>query len=258
MNYHIHTKVSWEQKLSKPWEDTFYPSLTKKIRKSDSYFEELFELKITPVENISEADNFFSIYNKEIASRGNYIYKPDEQKNILDKKILDGKKYTQASIINKNTNQYAGGIIFSIVDDKLSFALRAFDKETRSNYRSVTTIDFWVEKKIFEYARNEKLPAISHGTDNYPNKGRVGLVLFKLKLGGKPKVSKKEHEVLELSDLDIVNFNVPTFFWDKPDENEYFKTAHLFYAPGSIDESVLGELIKVCEWAGVELLIHQS
>lgn len=256
MAYSVHTKVNWEQKVSSRWEDFFYPSLVKKLRKSDEYFNENFTFSISPVKSINDVETFLALYDKEIASRGNYVFKKNQQKETLNNKISEGKKYLLASIHKKNSGKFSGGILFHILDNKLFFYLRVFDKEIRSSFRSVTTIDFWAEKKMFEYASSQNLKFISHGTDSYPNKGRAGLVLFKLKLGGKPKVSKKEHEILNLTEDDIKAFNTPTFFWDNPDENNFFKNAHLFMKEKEVDESVLAELVKVLQWTGIEFQIH--
>ncbi len=257
MTYLVHTKITWEQKVIPSWKEFFYPSLVKKILKSEAYFEDLFEFKITPVNEISECEKFFLIYDKEIASRRNYLFKKNEQKENLAKKIDTGRKYFQSSLYKKESQGYVGGIIFSIIDDRFSFAFRAFDKNVRSEYRSVTTIDFWVEKKMYENAVSQNITRIFHGYDNYPNKGRTGLVLFKLKLGGRPKISNTEHDILEITENIIKEYNAPTFFWDNPDENNFFKVSHLFYKEGEIDESVLAELVKVTAWAGIELNLHK-
>lgn len=256
MAYSVHAKVNWEQKVSSDWENFFYPSLVKKLKKSDEYFNENFIFSIIPVNSVNDVETFLAIYDKEIASRGNYIFKKNQQKETLSNKISEGKKYLLASIHNKKSNDLAGGILFHIVEDKLFFYLRAFDKEIRSSFRSLTTLDFWAEKKIYGYAFSQNLKLISHGTDSYPNKGRTGLVLFKLKVGGKPKISKKEHEILSLTEDDIKAFNTPTFFWDNPDENNFFRNAHLFMRENEVDESVLTELVKVLQWTGIEFQIH--
>jgi len=258
MTYSVHTKVNWIQRISSNWEDFFYPSLIKKINKSNSYFDELFSFKVTTIKTINDANEFLLLYDKEIASRKNYIFKKNEQKEILDNKIQGGKNYLLASLYKKDSGKFAGGIIFHILEDKLFFYLRAFDKEIRTSFRSLTTLDFWAEREMYEYAFSQGLKFISHGTDNYPNKGRTGLVLFKLKVGGKPRISKKEHEILELSDEQILEFGIPTFIWTNPDKESFFQKAHLFYKEGSLDESVLTELIKVCQWAKIELILHKT
>lgn len=257
MTYSVHTKVSWLQTVSSNWEDFFYPSLVKKIKKSSDYFESLFEFKVSNILEVSDVDNFFDLYNKEIASRGNYIFKENEQKEQLDGKVQNGKKYIHAGIYKKDNRRYCGGVIFSIIENRLSFALRVFDKEIRNEYRALTTIDFWAEKKMYEYAHSQNLEFISHGTDNYPNKGRTGLILFKLKVGGKPKISKKHHEVIELTEEEITNYDATTFFWTNADDNGFFRKAYLFYKSRSMDESVLSELIKVTAWAGIELELKE-
>lgn len=253
MTYLIHSKVNWVQKIDPTWEDTFYPSLVKKIKKSDQYFKELFDFSVKPITSISETNDFFNLYDKEIASRKNYLFKPDEHKQSLNNKISNGKNYFHGSLINKDTGTYTGGVIFSIVEDRLSFYLRAFSKDARLKYRSLTTMDFWVEKEIYEYAKANKLKHISHGNDNYPNKGRTGLILFKLKLGGKPKISNREHDILEIEEEELKQYGAPTFVWTDSDENNFFHTANLFYKENEINESILSELIKVCEWSGIKL-----
>ncbi len=257
MTYSVHTKVTWEQKVSTSWEDIFYPSLSKKIRKSDSYFDQLFELQISPITDIHEANDFFNLYDKEIASRGNYLFKQNEKKELINTKIKSGKNYFQAILRKKDTNEYAGGIIFTTIEERLSFSFRVFDKQIRSTYRAQTSVDFWVEKKMYEYSISKKFQTITHGNDSYPNKGRIGLVLFKLKVGGKPKISKMPHDILEVTDTDINEFNAPTLFWDDPDENNYFQKAHLFYNEDAIDGNVLQELIKVMSWTEIELELHK-
>lgn len=252
MNYSIHTKVNWNQKNTLGWEKAFYPSLVKKVKKSDGYFKENFYIEITDLDSIHKASNFFKLYNKEIVSRGNYLYPPGYQQKLLEGRIKEGKKYIQVIIIEKGTQKHAGGIIMRINEDQLIFSLRAIDSNSRSYYRSATTLDFWIEKEIYEYARSQNFSYLSHGTDSYPNKGRIGLVLFKLKVGVKPKISPKEHEILNLTEDDIKAFNTPTFFWDNPDENNFFRDAHLFYKKSEVDESVLSELVKVLNWTGIQ------
>lgn len=258
MNYSVHTKVNWNINVSSNWEDFFYPSLVKKLIKSEGYFGSLFEFKIAPLNSIDDAQDFLKLYDKEIASRENYVFKKNEQREVLNEKIQAGKKYFLAGLMKKDTGKFTGGILFHIIDTKLFFHLRVFEKETRTTFRSLTTLDFWAEKKLYEYAFSQNLMNISHGTDKYPNKGRTGLALFKLKVGGKPKPSSKEHEIIELSEEQIVKFDVPTLFWTNPDVNGYFQTGHLYYKEESLNESVLTELIKVCEWAGIELKTHNS
>ena len=256
MTYSVHTKVNWQIELSDNWQNKFYPSLVRKLNKSESFFDELFEIKFTPLNNINETESFFKLYDKEIVSRGNYIFKQNEQRDSLEQKLLNNKKYFMANIIKKDTGKYGGGIIFSIVEDRVSFALRVFNKEIRSSFRALTTLDFWAEKKMYDYATSSHLNFISHGTDSYPNKGRIGLVLFKLKVGSKPKISKKEHTIIELSETEAIEYDVPTFFWTLPDQNNFFQEAHLFYKEGEINESIFSELIKVMEWTNIKLNLH--
>lgn len=257
MTYSVHTKASWDQNLDKGWEETFYPSLVKKIRKSNDYFENLFNFKVSPIVDINEASEFFDLYDKEIASRKNYLFKQNEKREMLSGKISGGKKYFQAILRKKDTNEYAGGIIFTTVEKKLSFSFRVFDKQIRSTYRAQTSVDFWVEKKMYEYSISKEFTTIIHGNDNYPNKGRAGLVLFKLKVGSKPKISKLPHDIIEVADDEIALSDTPTFFWDKSNENNYFQKAHLFYRKNGIDENVLSEMIKVMDWTGIELDLHK-
>lgn len=256
MNYSVHTKVNWNINVSSNWEDFFYPSLVKKLIKSESYFGSLFEFKITPLNSIDNAQDFLKLYDKEIASRENYVFKKNEQREMLNEKIKTGQSYFVASLVKKDTGKFAGGILFRVLNTKLFFYLRVFEKETRMTFRSLTTLDFWAEKKLYEYAFSQNLENISHGTDKYPNKGRTGLALFKLKVGGRPKPSSKEHEIIELSEEQILEYNAPTLFWTNPDGDGYFQEGHLYFKKDSLNESVLTEIIKVCEWTGIELILH--
>lgn len=255
MNYKVHSKINWEIIVKADWKEAFYPSLVKKLEKSEEYFERNIDFKLLPLNRIEEASNFFNLYDREIVSRKNYAYGANEQKLAYEKR-LNLRQYYQAIITNKNGGGYVGGMIFSIFDHKLSFGLRSFDKNLRKELQKETTVDYWAEKKIHELAKSKNLNIISHGTETYPNKGRTGLVLFKLKIGGKPKLSRKEYEILNLSEGDVQNFDSPTFFWTNPDEKEYFKKAHIFYKNEAIKEDVLSELTKVTAWAGTELVLH--
>lgn len=257
MNYQIHTKVNWQEEITSDWEYFFYPSLVKKIKKSNEYFNSLFHINVNELKNVEQAHNFFQLYDAEIVSRKNYIYEPEYQKKRIEKSLYEGKKYILVDLILNEGDKYAGGIIMRISDTSLIFSLRTIDSSTRASFRSVTTVDFWLEKVIYDYAVSKKFNVLSHGTDSYPNKGRTGLALYKLKVGMKPKISPRQHELLVLSDADLAQFGTSIFFWDNPDENGFFKKAHLFYKEDGIDEFVLQELVKVINWSNLKLELHE-
>src|SRR3989344_2832330 len=146
MSYQIHTKVNWEIKVNASWKNVFYPSLVKKLEKSDSYFEQNIDFNVVPLNKIEEASAFFKLYDKEIVSRQNYLYTANEQKLAYQKRLGE-RQYYQA-IITKSNGEYVGGMVFSIFDNKLSFGLRSFDKNLRKLLQKETTVDYWAEKKI--------------------------------------------------------------------------------------------------------------
>lgn len=258
-NHQIHTKLKWVEYLNRDFSNSFYPSLVKKIEKSDDFFKENFSVKTVAIESFDmpEVNEFFELYNSQIASRSNYLYKKDEQKNILKGNLDEGILYFLFGLYY-NYGKFAGGLIFSKRGTKFSSALRVFDNEARQNFKSQTTLDFWCEKNFFEYAKSEKIEYITHGTDNYPNVGRIGLPLFKLKLGAKPKLSSKEHEIKELSDEELLKPGPSILFFENIDDNNFFTTCQLFYDEATVDKSVLGELEKVLEWTGIGLQTHKK
>lgn len=256
-SYLIHSKISWQEMVGDNWEEVFYPSLVKKIRKSDEYFTQTFDFSVNPLTE-KEMQTFFDLYEKEIATRENYVYEKNEQLEILQRNITNGVSYALASFALKESSSFAGGMIFSLREKKYSIALRTFDRDIRSTYKSQTTIDFWAEKAFYEYTKDQGMGIITHGTDNYPNTGRIGLPLFKLKVGGRPRIAFKEHDMLTLSEDELLQKDEPTLFWDDPDENKFFKTCHLFHKNSNIDEFVLGELKKVLEWSNISLLQHSE
>lgn len=258
-SFSIHKKVNWIVPVATSWDMTFYPSLVKKIRKSDEYFMANFEWKILPLNEEIIENIFFPLYKKEIENRENYVYETDEQRKRLHEKLQEALPYFLFGFYLKSTGEFAGGILYTEKEDhKFSVFLRTFDRALRAEYSSVTSLDYWAEKVFFEEIRAKGAKTISHGTDNYPNTGRIGLPLFKLKVGGKPKVSQKEHDIIELSDAELSQSGKPTIFFTDENEESFFTVSHLFYTETAIDVSVLGELVKVLEWAKIPLELHQK
>lgn len=257
--FSIHKKVVWYVATTSSWEATFYPSLVKKIRKSDEFFNSIFEWKILPLSKVVIEDVFFPLYEKEIENRSNYMYERDQQKKNMYEKLAGTIKYFLFGFYLKDSGKFAGGLLYSEKSaNKISVSLRTFDRTLRLQYSSVTSLDYWAEKIFFEEMKEKNTAIISHGTDNYPNIGRVGLPLFKLKVGGKAKISTKEHETEQLLEVDLLKSEKPVMFFDTPDKENFFTKAHLFYKEDNIDISVLGELIKVLEWANIPLELHKS
>jgi hypothetical protein len=257
-NFSIHTKVTWYVDCTLSWEEAFYHSLVKKIRKSDNYFNSIFEYRISPLSQEIIDDVFFPLYEMEIERRSDYAYKSGEHKNRVQEKLGGSRPYYLFGVYVKESGKFAGGMLYSERDNsKIYVYLRTFDRQLRSQYSSTTTIDYWAEKVFFEIIHNKGSIMIVHGADNYPIIRRVGLPLFKLKVGGKPKVSKSKHNIREITEKELLCSKDNVMFFDEPDEQYSFTKAHLFYREEYIDPSVLGELLKVLEWAHISLSFYK-
>ncbi len=256
-NITIDKYVRWRIDTSTPLEQQFYPSTFKKILKDSPKYEELFETTDEVADKDFLERNFLPIYDKVIGSKSSYIFKPGEQKAKLFTKIDEGRNYKCYSLWSKQDRQFVGGTLHFTKNGGEYISLRAFDKDINRKYRFRATIDYWAEKEFRKFVLSSKADYLSHGKDSYPNTGYIGLSLFKIKCGAVPMRSKIETNTVEMTKDDINKYDHLTFF-DNPDENDVFKRLNIYFKSGTIDPSLLNEFQSVCEWAGIELSLHES
>lgn len=256
MSYQIHKKLSWQVNTTEDWTKTFYPSLVTKIQKSVQKFQDNYETTFTSLNESPDyfTNIFFPMYERLIVSRSNYVLDSKEQfQRILDR-MHQGHFYTLLSVHDKSNNTFVGGVVF-LESEKIATALRVFDRELQI-VKAEASIDFWCEVQLYEYAQ-KKQKKISHGKDSFPNIGRFGLSVFKMKIGGTPHVIDDPIEQIYSEEELISMATEPIFFFTDPNSDGWYTKSHIFLPIIFPNTSLVNELETVLAWKNIPLIIHQ-
>lgn len=242
------TKILWRLDLSRPWEQTFYPSLVKKILKSAA-FNEYFYTEIKPFQKSLFDQHFLPLYEAQIASRSDYRLNEEQMLSTIYERMNQGISYEQFSVFEKKSNQYRGGVIYSIRSDYISVALRVFDRDIPKVPTTRTTLDYWAESVFFEKLRTYGKTFIRHGKDTHPRFGHsIGLSLYKLSIGAKPLADPEA----EIKTWNPERQNEPILFFDQPNSTGIYTKANLYHPKAELENTVQ-TLKSVCPWTGIEL-----
>ncbi len=84
----------------------------------------------------------------------------------------------------------------------------------------------------------------------------VGLALYKLKAGAKPKIPRlddpeKPVETFEINEFFLFSKNEPVVFFDYPNEECFYQNCYFYYPSESVHTSFINEFKVVCGWAGI-------
>jgi hypothetical protein len=244
----IYKKVNWKTDLTKTWQEVYYPSLVPNIIKSDSYFYQHFEIKIINVTEEVLHSLIFPVYTTEIVQRENYIFDGSEQKQKILYNLYSDIPYQLLAVFKRDDNEFVGGCLFSIREEFISVAIRAFKRDITKRYKSKTTLDYWVDTKLYDHCKNIRT-VLSHGSDSYPIVQRLGLPLFKLKVGAKPAVSyNQEYQLFTPEEL---HSNLPLMYFSNPKKGIY-QEANIICNDNN--DSVINSLVPVLEWAKIKLV----
>lgn len=257
--FSLHNKIIWHGKIFSDLSTCFYPSFYKDILKRERVFLENFQVSFedATIENLKK--KFIPIYQTEIMSRESFTLDKNSIINSIIERIENNPSHYKFLFICGNDGKLFGATMFSISDNKLQMAFRAYKREIKMNtLRHKASLDYWGEKLIREYGAKAGLDVFSYGRDTHPyiGKDRVGLALYKLKAGTKPKVPdlkdfQKPVEILTLGDSFLFSQKKPLVFFSNPGNDDFYRNCFLYYPKNSLHESFVNEFKTVSEWASL-------
>jgi len=255
----LHNKIIWHGKISSDLSTCFYPSFYKDILKRERVFSENFQASFedATIENLKK--KFIPIYQTEIMSRESFTLDKNSIINSVIERVEKNPSRYKFLFISDNDGKLFGATMFSISDNKLQMAFRAYKREMEiDTLKHKASLDYWGEKLIREYGVKMGLNIFSYGRDTHPYAGkhRVGLALYKLKAGTKPRVPdlkdpQKPVEILSFDDSFLFSQKKPLVFFNNPDNNALYQNCFLYYPKNSLHESFINEFKIVSEWASL-------
>jgi hypothetical protein len=126
---------------------------------------------------------------------------------------------------------------------------RVIDREINKKYRKITTLDYWFEAQFRDFTRSLSNPLLTHGHDRHPYIQRIGLAEFKMRIGSRPNISRKEYDLVEINSTEILKSNSALLYFTEPEDRK-FKKATLLYT-SVIDPSIIHSCKSVLEWSKI-------
>jgi hypothetical protein len=140
---------------------------------------------ITKIEPLHEGffDEFTPMYTENIGKKNNAIVF-DVKATTLEKA---SNEFPYFGFSIHEQGQYIGGTIFSLREDRVSYAYRTFEKQW-FNAKIPANPALIGEHLIAEFARNQGRNLLSHGKDRNPYglNSAIGMAIFKLSVGCHP------------------------------------------------------------------------
>lgn len=257
--YTLQNKIVWRGKITENLATSFYPSFYKDIKKKESLFSENFKVVFKDATLDDLKDKLIPLYQSEIMDRENFNL---DRSNIIDsiiQRVLKNPSKYKLLFISDNVGTLVGATLFSIVGDTLQMAFRAYRRDVRiKSLKHKASLDYWGEKLVREFGIRNRLTIFSHGRDTHPYIGRrrVGLALYKLKAGTRPKLSQLDNpekpvETLEIDETFLLKKNEPVVFFDSPNNEGFYQSCSFYCPTGLVHESFINEFEVVCNWAGI-------
>jgi len=243
----ISEKLRWITSTERNRSEAFYPSLARRLIHSDQNFQDLFTSDHMQINEDIFLKDILPLYEKEIASRENYIFEKDLLKEKYLTRMREGRKYFLFGFYDKSDSNLIGGYFYSIPTDTISLAMRFFDRSVNKDTKSQVTIDFWAEWIFYDFVKSQGHKKYSLGVDHYPNIDRAGLPLYKLKVGSLPYETSSEQINIDVKSL---SYQKQLVFFSNPNSNGQMSTMNCIsrtQQPGGI----VDELEKVTDWAGI-------
>lgn len=247
MQIQTYSKIRWRTSVDGDFEDKVYPSLAKKIRKTP-----LDSVRVKIVDEVFTKDaldnEFLPLYKDRIANREAY----NGDVNEMYQRLLSGietDKYRYASTYIDGS--YAGGTVYSVRKSVLYYSHRVYDRELSKSLSLPLSIDFYMEKVIYDIARDNDCTYLSHGVDAHPRTDGIGLILFKLKSGVLPYVYAKAEQRTYPSESDCLHGDETCVFTD-PKEGKFTTCLYLSREGALTNADLLREMQVVCDWAGID------
>lgn len=255
----LQNKIIWHGQISSALSASFYPSFYKDLVKREPIFSENFKalFEDATVENLKI--KFIPLYQTEIMSRKDFVLEKETIIDSIIRRVAENpSKYKLLSICG-NDNELYGTALFSITENKLSMAFKAYRRDIPiSALKHKASLDYWGEKLIREYGISSGLSIFSYGRDSQPyiGLGRIGLALYKLKAGTRPKVPALNNpgKPVETKTIDasfLFSLNEPVILFNNPADDDFYQDCFLYYPKNSLHDSFINEFRVVSEWAGL-------
>ena len=180
---------------------------------------------IQPLTEIFLKD-FLPNYTSHIGTRQNPKNFDVRQKTLLNKK----SSFPYFSFSLHENGIFIGGTIFSLRNDRVSYAYRSFNKEW-INAKLLSSPAMIGEYAITQYARVNNKPFLSHGKDANPYglNTAIGLASFKLSVGCRASVSKGA----EVTTIDTDKIDTDCLILQQPPEGDTITHAYLLTSKGT-------------------------
>jgi hypothetical protein len=253
--FKLASKIIWRRELNKDISETFYSSFYKDIEKRESFFKENFKVEFVDATVDKLRTLFFPLYVEEIMNRQDFSLDKNEEemRKELEDKLNGSVPYKFMFIFHES--KLVTAALFSLKNNGLYVGYRAVKKIDDKNLNHKATVSYWGEKLLFNYGKELGVAFFSYGKDSNPyiGKGRVGLPLYKIKTGMRPKrpLPTTDFSDDSYSEEMITKLNEPVLFFCNEDSDGYYQNCYLYFPNGSINESYLKELTKVISWAGI-------
>lgn len=176
----------------------FSKKIAKRIRRGITYLENAGYTFVTEPVDDAYIDLFFPLYKENILQKDNpHVF---DVKTELQKRATEGFPIEAVSLYKGTT--YLGGVIYRILDEQLTINYRVFLREfdVKTPIGASMIADYFVYKKAIELHKT----TVSHGRDRnlYGLHSGLGLPLFKLHAGAKPKIKPSKDLVFYSRTID--------------------------------------------------------
>lgn len=252
-NFELDSKIIWRRSADIGIDQAFYPSFYKDIIKRESFFKENFKVEIANADVEKLKNIFIPLYMEEVASREDFTLNKENIISQITEKITKNNHYKFLFVFDKE--EAVTAILFSLKNNGLYLAYKANKKYFDKALSHKATVSYWTEKLIFEYGKECGVDFFSYGKDSNPyfGKTRIGLSLYKIKTGMKPKRpgSNSIFSTVGFDEQAFKDKNDPIIFFENPNGDGFYQNCFLYYPKDSLHESFVNEFEVVSEWAGI-------
>lgn len=200
------------------------------------------------IEPLTEAffDEFMPLYTSHVGNKQNSLLH-DVKANTLYK----DSAFPYCSFSLRESGKFIGGTVFSMREDRISYAYRAFMPDW-NNARLKASPAMIGEYVVAEYATLHGKQFLSHGKDRNPygiNAG-IGLATFKLSVGCRACVSKNA----EIKTLNTDTLEQDCLILSMPDTGTAITKAYLVTTKESLEKYI--QVTKYPDLLEVEVLFR--
>lgn len=267
MNYNIDNKINWFTDITgaQSYKDIVLPSVTKSVEKDGPSLAATFDYHLEPITEQLFTEYFIPCYKKYVVSKEFYHLDEAERYATLLERFSDEQygKYYLLWITKKGALDVLYGVsLFRIRPEfkSLSVVHKGFDHQITRELDVKTSLDYWTESIVQNFAIAQGCTILSHGKDLHFRKN-PGVFMFKFKIGCRPVSSlissaaflnREGVKQITITQEDIEANNLSVFF-DLPDENGLFARMNVFYKQASGKPELFHELEKNAQRAGLEV-----